>query len=77
MEQHNHNRESHAHSFAVTENTYSTITKEGSLGVFAVGTEGLLMWRQKRAELVEVFPPTTDEEMVLKLANRLSENELG
>jgi hypothetical protein len=75
MEQHNHTREFSMHNFASTEELYSSITKEGSLGLLALGSQGLLTWRQKRAELYEVFPPTTESEMVAKLTNRLGENE--
>ncbi len=75
MEQHNHNRELHSHNFASTEELYSSITREGSLGLLAIGSQGLLMWRQKRAELGEVFPQTTESEMVAKLTNRLPDNE--
>ncbi len=30
---------------------YSSITKEGSLGLLALGARGLLLWRKKRAEI--------------------------
>jgi hypothetical protein len=33
------------------EELYAAITKEGSLGILALGSSGLLLWRKKQAEL--------------------------
>lgn len=33
------------------EELYKTITKEGSLGLLALGARGLQLWRKKREEL--------------------------
>jgi len=30
---------------------YESVTKEGSLGLLALGYKGLLLWRKKRTEL--------------------------
>ncbi len=38
-------------NFNSIEKLYKSITKEGSLGLLALGYQGLLMWRKKRAEI--------------------------
>ena len=74
MERHAHNRELQKHNFSSRKELYASITKEGSLGLLAMGAQGLLMWRQKRKELGEVFPPTTEEEMVRKFTGPANEH---
>jgi len=37
--------------FSSIDELYSSISKEGSLGLLALGAQGLLLWRKKRAEL--------------------------
>ena len=49
QKEHNHTLESQ--NFNTPEELYNSITKEGSLGLLALGYQGLLMWRKKRAEL--------------------------
>lgn len=41
-------------NFSSFEELYSSIPKEGSLGLLALGAKGLLMWRKKRDELEAV-----------------------
>ncbi len=38
-------------SYSSYDSLYAAITKEGSLGLLALGARGLLLWRKKRAEL--------------------------
>ncbi len=38
-------------NFSSYDELYKSITKEGSLGLLALGARGLLLWRKKRAEL--------------------------
>lgn len=52
-----HNRNLEIKSFNNSEDLYKSITKEGSLGLLALGWQGLFLWRKKRAELGEVYPP--------------------
>ena len=75
MEQHTHNRAAHLQHFGTSEELMNSITKEGSHGLWDTGYQGLLMWRQKRNELGDVFPPTSEEEMVKKLSDHLNENQ--
>ncbi len=37
--------------FSSFDELYNSITKEGSLGILALGATGLLLWRKKRTEL--------------------------
>lgn len=53
MEPKAHNRTLETQNFNSVEDLYNSITKEGSLGLLALGYQGLLMWRKKRAELGE------------------------
>ena len=48
------NKHLEIHNFSSNEELYSSITKEGSLGLLALGAKGLLLWRKKRAELEAV-----------------------
>jgi hypothetical protein len=47
----NENSNLEVQNFASNEELYASITKEGSLGLLALGASGLLLWRKKRAEL--------------------------
>ena len=38
-------------SYSTYEEVYNSITKEGSLGLLALGAVGLKLWRRKREEL--------------------------
>ncbi len=38
-------------NFSSYDDLYASITKEGSLGLLALGAAGLMLWRKKRAEL--------------------------
>ncbi|MCL4540269.1 MAG: hypothetical protein M1378_11860 [Bacteroidetes bacterium] len=38
-------------SYASYDELYDSITKDGSLGLLALGSRGLLIWRKKRAEI--------------------------
>ncbi len=38
-------------NFNSLDELYKSITKEGSLGLLALGYKGLLLWRKKRTEL--------------------------
>lgn len=51
MTQDKHNRNLQHQSFKNSEELYESITKEGSLGLLALGYKGLMLWRQKRNEL--------------------------
>ncbi|MGE5365168.1 MAG: hypothetical protein ACM3SM_13645 [Bacteroidota bacterium] len=52
-----HNRNLEIKSFDNSEELYKSITKEGSLGLLALGWQGLFLWRKKRIELGEDSPP--------------------
>lgn len=51
MAQKQHNRNLERQNFNSSKELYNSITKEGSLGLLALGHQGLLMWRKKRTEL--------------------------
>jgi len=51
MDTKQHNRNLEKKNFTSTKELYNSITKEGSLGLLALGYKGLLMWRKKRIEL--------------------------
>lgn len=60
MEHQHNNRELHSQNFASDTELYASITKEGSLGLLALGSRGLFLWRKKRVDLGEVFPPVAE-----------------
>lgn len=45
-----HNRKLEVQNYTNSDELYKSITKEGSLGLLALGYKGLLMWRKKRDE---------------------------
>lgn len=45
------NYEMSSKQFSSFDDLYNSITKEGSLGLLALGAVGLKLWRKKRAEL--------------------------
>ena len=45
------NRKLEEQNFENENELYNSITKEGSLGLLALGYRGLFMWRKKRVEL--------------------------
>ena len=47
----NEDRKLETQSYSSLDELYSSITKEGSLGLLALGAKGLLIWRKKRAEI--------------------------
>lgn len=57
MEGKKQNRNLEQQSYNSIDELYKSITKEGSLGLLALGYQGLMLWRKKRIELGEVFPP--------------------
>ena len=40
---------------------YKSITKEGSLGLLALGAHGLLLWRKKREEIERIEKTNRNE----------------
>jgi hypothetical protein len=50
----NENLKLEIQNFSSNDELYNAITKEGSLGLLALGDSGLLLWRRKRAELEKV-----------------------
>ena len=59
MEENKQNRDLEQQNFNSIDELYKSITKEGSLGLLALGYNGLMLWRKKRIELGEAFPPKT------------------
>jgi hypothetical protein len=51
------NRTLNIQNFNTSEELFKSVTKEGSLGLLALGWQGLFLWRKKRLELGELFPP--------------------
>lgn len=51
MSKQNINRNLEVQNFNNSEELYNSITKEGSLGLLALGYKGIFLWRKKRAEL--------------------------
>jgi len=51
MKQNQQNRKLKLQHFNSYDELYESITKEGSLGLLALGYKGLLLWRKKRTEL--------------------------
>lgn len=45
------NRTLEIQNFETEDDLYKSITKEGSLGLLAMGYKGLLLWRKKRDEI--------------------------
>lgn len=55
LQQHNpQNYKLDIQDYSSYDELYASITKEGSLGLLALGALGLLMWRKKRAEIESV-----------------------
>ena len=51
MSEQEQNRQLKIENFGSWEELYNSVTKEGSLGLLALGYKGLLLWRKKRDEL--------------------------
>lgn len=47
----NKDRKLETKNYSSYDELYSSITKEGSLGLLALGAKGLLLWRKKRTEI--------------------------
>ncbi len=47
----NEDRKLEVQNYSSLDELYSSITKEGSLGLLALGARGLLLWRKKRVEI--------------------------
>ncbi len=53
-EEHSKHRKLTIEKYSSFDELYSTLTKEGSLGLLALGAKGLLLWRKKRAEIEKI-----------------------
>lgn len=51
MKQNQQKRKLEQEHFNSFDELYESVTKEGSLGLLALGYKGLLLWRKKRNEL--------------------------
>ncbi len=54
MEEHSKHQKLTIEKYSSFDELYSTLTKEGSLGLLALGAKGLILWRKKRTDIEKI-----------------------